>query len=421
MTAANFKELVTELLTASSTLTDFTNITVQLQQENVKFSATFTSESYESILNLEQWAWKILSQGYEHYATNSQYEQLFHTLTLFNKNLIFNCDSIEVTQKALLLFPESTKSAQQILEQVKTSTDENHVYITIVGLWFDNISYFLHDNPQFGTSTDIIDIANYFANHFFITNEYRLYLIQFQQFENFQLNFSMKQQFYLKTCSFFLSSYFSAASQDNFGYTCDQMFEHIGEHYLQIIQNHTQYIDTWNEHTLACCSHLIGLICACCWWNGEKILEVKKLFSAEQIACNHAEALIRIINYKPLYQRITIQRANDETILMDATLFLFNIIVQTQNINWYFRSIIQLADILLTLAETIICDKICLLAYGILSEVLTDEQMKDLKIIDSIRGYYFDTLEQGWHHSSKKYKQIPVAYLLRGNCIFIHM
>ncbi len=78
---------------------------------------------------------------------------------------------------------------------------------------------------------------------------------------------------------------------------------------------------------------------------------------------------------------------------------------------------IQLPDTLLIIAETSVFDKISLCAYGILGEILIDEQLKDLKIVASIEIYFFNMLEQAWRHPSKKCKQISVLYLLRGKSI----
>jgi len=71
----------------------------------------------------------------------------------------------------------------------------------------------------------------------------------------------------------------------------------------------------------------------------------------------------------------------------------------------------------LIVTETSVFDKICLYAYGILGEILTDEQLKDLKIVDSIQRYFYNMLEQAWQHPSKKCEQIPIIYLLRGKSI----
>ena len=61
--------------------------------------------------------------------------------------------------------------------------------------------------------------------------------------------------------------------------------------------------------------------------------------------------------------------------------------------------------------------RISLCAYGILSEILTDEHLKELKITHSLRHFFFNILEQAWHNPTKKYKQIPITYLLRGQFI----
>jgi hypothetical protein len=102
---------------------------------------------------------------------------------------------------------------------------------------------------------------------------------------------------------------------------------------------------------------------------------------------------------------------------LDAILITLVTIVKTQNINWFFRSNTQIQEILLTVAEVSLNDKICLHAYAILTIVLTDEQLKELKIADSMPGFLFNTLEQAWQHPSKKYKHIPIVNLLRGECL----
>jgi hypothetical protein len=330
--------------------------------------------------------------------------------------LIFNYNNIKADNKASLLIPKTTDWIHSIFEQIKKSNDENQTYITIASLWFDNLSYFLHDNPNFNTLHTIIDISHYIGNDFLMTDQFKYYLIQFQQSQGLQPTVTAKQLFYMKTCSFFLSSYFAAKAQ-NFSYTPDQMLEYIGENYLQIIHIYTQNIESWNEYTLAGCTHLVGLIWACYWWGGEKKSEMKILLPTEQMSCDHAQALIRIISYKPFYDRIIAQRSNDETILMDATLYFLIHIIQTLNLNWFFRSMIQLPDTLLIIAKTSVSDKICLCAYGMLCEILTDEQLKELKIVDSMGGYFFNMLQQAWHHPSKTCKQIPVISFLRGELI----
>jgi hypothetical protein len=141
---------------------------------------------------------------------------------------------------------------------------------------------------------------------------------------------------------------------------------------------------------------------------------MKILLPTEQIICDHVQDLIRIIAHKPFYKQTKSVRSNDETTLMDATSMFLIITVQTQNINWLFRSNAAIRDTIISLAESALNDEVCLCAYGILGETLTDDQLKCLKIADNISSYFFTVIEEAWNNSSKMYKQVPIAYFLRG-------
>ncbi|CAF1501402.1 unnamed protein product, partial [Rotaria sp. Silwood1] len=113
-------------------------------------------------------------------------------------------------------------------------------------------------------------------------------------------------------------------------------------------------MESWSDELLICITYLTAFICGRCWWGGEKTTHVKVLFSTEQISCDFVQGLIRIISYQPFYE-----------------------------------------------------------AYAVLSEVLTDEKLKELKVTNSICNFLFDILEQGWYTPLKKYKQMPFINLLR--------
>jgi hypothetical protein len=49
--------------------------------------------------------------------------------------------------------------------------------------------------------------------------------------------------------------------------------------------------------------------------------------------------------------------------------------------------------------------------------VLTDEQMKELKMNDGAAEFSFNMLEKAWSHPSKLYKQIPIMDILEGQCL----
>ncbi|CAF3013392.1 unnamed protein product [Rotaria sp. Silwood2] len=79
-----------------------------------------------------------------------------------------------------------------------------------------------------------------------------------------------------------------------------------------------------------------------------------------------------------------------------------------------FRLNTTIRDTIVCMAEATLNDEIALRGYGILREVLTDDQLKDLKIADdNISNYFFNMLENAWKQSTKKYKYIPIVYLFR--------
>jgi hypothetical protein len=194
------------------------------------------------------------------------------------------------------------------------------------------------------------------------------------------------------------------------------MLLYLSEDYLQIIHAHSFTVASWSEELIGCIAQLIGLVCGCCWWDGVKRTQMKILYPTEQITCDHVQDLARIIGHKPFYKQTKSVRSNDVTILMES-IFLFLILtVRTQNINWLFRSNITIRDAIVSAAEAALNDEVCLCGYVILGKTLPDEDLKDLKIADNISGYFFNVLEEAWHHSSKKYKHVPISYLLRGKC-----
>ncbi|CAF4415026.1 unnamed protein product, partial [Rotaria sp. Silwood2] len=68
----------------------------------------------------------------------------------------------------------------------------------------------------------------------------------------------------------------------------------------------------------------------------------------------------------------------------------------------FFRLHTTIRDTIECVAEATLNDEIALRGYGILGEVLTDDQLKDLKIADdNISNYFFNMLENAWKQSTK--------------------
>jgi hypothetical protein len=359
-------------------------------------------------VKLEHKIWQILSLNSQEWFNQSI--EFFQTLASFNKKIVFNQEHIKDDMKVSLLFPETIDQVNSIFQQIEQSNDDNDRLITIAGLWFDNLAFFLHEYPRLGYLPLIIHINDYFGHHFLLSDQFKSYLIELHQLPSI---FTAKQLFYLKTCPVFLNAFFYTNPR-NCDYTQEEVIKHIGEDYLQMIQVHSCTIELWSKELLSCITHLTGFMRAFLWWNRENGTNLKLLFSTEKILCEYIQAVIRIIDYQPFYPSIMTQWSNDETILMDSILLILMNIVQTQNINWFFLSITQLPGILIKLAEISVYFRIYLCAYGILSEILTDENLKALKFTDPRKNFFFNMLEEAWRDPSKKYKQISIIYFLKG-------
>jgi hypothetical protein len=406
-TAFNISHLSTDILH---------EITLLLQQQTNDSLSSFISQSFQSLIILKSWSWQIFSEDFHQWINQPFYQEFFHTFASFNKRMIYHYDNIALDTKASLLFPETVEQVNSIFEQIEQNHDDNHSFITIVSLWFDNHSYFLHDNPQYVISSIINHIGHYIVRNYVMSKQYKLYLTQLRQPQVSQAIFTPKMLFYIKTCSFYLYAYMGVEIHD-FPYTADEMLQYISDDYLQIIHVHSHTVATWNKELIGCIAQLIGFVCRCFWGDGQKRTQMKILLPTEQITSDHIQDLIRIVGHKPFYKETKSVRSNDETALIDSTFMFLIITVQTQNINWLFRSNTTIRDTIVSAAEAVLNDAVCSCGYAILGEALADEDFKDLKISDNISGYFFNVLEETWHHSSKKYKQIPIPYLLRGKCI----
>jgi hypothetical protein len=258
-------------------------------------------------------------------------------------------------------------------------------------------------------------MGEYIVRNYVMTKQYKLYLTELRQSQLVQEIFSAKMIFYINTCSFYLYSYLGVKVHD-FPYSAEEMLEYISEDYLQMICAHSGTVSLWHEKFIGCIAQLIGLVCRCCWWDGEKKTQIKILYPTEQITCDHIHDLVRIIGHKPFHEQTKSVLSNDTTILMDASCTLLLITVKAQNVSWLFRSNTTIRYAIVSVAEAALNDEVCLLGYTILGETLPDEDLIDLKIADHMSGYFFYVLQAAWHHSSQKFKHVSVIDLLRCKC-----
>ncbi|CAF4343984.1 unnamed protein product, partial [Rotaria sordida] len=169
------------------------------------------------------------------------------------------------------------------------------------------------------------------------------------------------------------------------------------EDYLEIIHIHSHSVESWSKELLSCITQLISLVYGCCWYDREEKTQMKILFPMEKLICDYIKDLMRIMSHKPLYKQTEPNRSNDETILMQSILGILIMLVQTYDINWLFRVNTIIGDTIVSLAEATFNDEVALGGYGVLGEVLTDDQLKDLKIADSITSYFFNMLQNAWN------------------------
>ncbi|UJR26406.1 hypothetical protein I4U23_007738 [Adineta vaga] len=406
----NIEDLVIHL--SSSTLTDdnFDAIINFLQNVDIKSLVEFISNNFNALLILENWAWKILSEDSSQWINQSKYIELLNTLALFNKNFIFNSNEMDSEKKVFLLLPQSKDIITCIFEQLeKCNDDDDDPYFVIISLWLNNFSYFMYEDVQYLMSSIVIDLEYSICYKYIMTEQYKIYLTELQQF-----NFSSKQLFYLQTCSFSVSSYLFCKNQ-KMPFTGEEILRYFSKEYLDLIQQYSFTVQSWSPKLLSCITQIINFIRACCWWSGDdKEKCIKIILPTKDISHTHIQSLIRILNYKPFHQEIQVQRSNDETILIDSIINFLMAISETYDIVCFMRTETKLIEILLPLAETSKYNRISLCAYEILGELLSDEHIKELKITSNLCEYFFYMLENAWNHPAQNFQRTSVAQLLRG-------
>lgn len=410
----DFQRLIDALSTKPFPTKLLPNIIQVLDQQITQSDASFVLQSMEALSILKQWTWQQLSNDYHQWIYQPNYFALFHSLASFNRYLIFHDDEqISNEIKVSLLIPDSIEQINGVLEQIDRNNDENCPFIIIVNYWFDNLSFFIREQPQFDKLPVISHLNEYISHHYLMTNQFQIYLNELVHQQSNQSISSARQLFYMKTCSYSLASYLSANAQQ-FPFTVNQIFEHIGEEYLQMMIVHCQSISAWSEELCSCIVHLSNLVYACYWWGGETLQEVKILFPTEQILCEFAQVLMQIISYEPFYRDIQPTGENNETILLNASLKLTLFLCSVHKITWFFRANPTFTETIMIIAENSVYDEICLCAYAVLGEVLTDEQLKELQVTDDLSAVFLNILTQSWQHPLKKYRHISVLDLLQG-------
>ncbi|CAF2913405.1 unnamed protein product, partial [Rotaria sp. Silwood2] len=405
----DLEQLVLTLLDASWSSNTITKLTDIFEKQTSQTIPSFVSVSLKSLLTIEQWAWQMLSKDSWQGIDLDNCVKLFHVLHSFNIKLILNNDGIQPDTKISLLIPSNIDWIDGILEQIESSSD---TLLTFASLWFDTLSYLAQQLSEIVYSPTMLHLNNRLSRDFIMTNQYKFYLKQLCEPNPTQSIFTAKQLFYMKTCSFSLNVYLWSKSQ-NFAFTSEEIIKFLSEDYSRMILVHSYTMDSWSNELLSCIAHIIGLICSSCWWGGQKPQHIEFIVPSKDTTYEHIFALIRLVSYHPFHQRISAQLYNNETVLIDASLiFLFGV-VETYDLSCFISSQTNLPATLWLIAQTSSYDRIRACAYGFLAEILSDKQLKELKISDNICEFFFYILEQAWSHPTKKWKKITIPYLLK--------
>ncbi|CAF2509570.1 unnamed protein product [Rotaria sp. Silwood2] len=406
----DIEQLVTALTCSSPSTETLHSIARLLEKQTSDSLSSFVLESLPHLLVIEHWAWKELSNDCRHWGDNHYYVDFLHTLASFNRKLLRSVN-VKASTKAYLLIPDTVDWIDAVFDRIETTAIEDHPLWTIASRWFDALSHLIYDHVQFVELPAIIQVNKRIECNFIMTDQFRLYLTQLHQPNVSQTIFSPKQLFYLKTCSLSIKIYVYSNVQ-YFPYTGGQILAHLSDDYfrLMVVQSHT--VSSWSAELLACIAHLSSLVASCCWWDTNMTSHIKILLPFEQKAYEFVQALIRNIDHTPFNERITVEWSNEDTMLLDSNLLLLLTSLDIENSSCFIRSNTSLFDTLISVAETSPFDRICLCAYGILSRILSDEDLKEMKVANNMCQFFMNILEQAWNDPSQKYKQIPVSNLL---------
>ena len=89
MIERTFEELV-DILSIAPLSNDILGKIIDLiEQQTIETYTSFITESIQSLLALEHWAWQRMSIDFHQWIDQSNYLTLFHTLARFHKNLIY--------------------------------------------------------------------------------------------------------------------------------------------------------------------------------------------------------------------------------------------------------------------------------------------------------------------------------------------
>ncbi|UJR17445.1 hypothetical protein I4U23_004340 [Adineta vaga] len=387
-----------------------TTIASILDEQTFDTIVSFISTYMESLVRLEHWSWQVLSEDFQHWIHEPSYMKLFHALYTFNIKVISIREIISADTKTRLIIPLDSQWIDRILDQIEANNEQ---YFKVISLWFDVLSYLVIEQSDIVYLPLIVNLNQRLSRNFIMTEQYKSYLQELSKPLVSQSILTRKLMFYLKTCSLSLNAYFWSKNQD-FPFTSQEIVQFLGRDYSEMIRVRSENIDSWSYELLSCIARLTGFICSVCWWGGQRSENIEIIIPSTDTTYTHLLAFIRIVSHQSLQRYITSQWHHDENVLIDTSLILLMAAVETQDLTCFIRSKTNFSTAILSIAQTVVYDRMRVGIYGFLAVILTDTQIKELKIADDMCKFSFDVLENAWKHPKKKWKKIPILYLLKG-------
>ena len=404
----DIEQLISVLVVSSSndTLREISQFLVEVRDYDLN---KLICKLFQPLLTLEHWAWEILSRDSRQWNNSEQqYLELFSNLSSFNIKLILGNENV-ATKEAFLL-PTNIHTVDRIFEQIKQRQHENDQLLSIIFLWFDNLSLLTNEHLEIASVSIMIHINERITSDIIMTDQFKTSLNQLQSSSP---TFTTKQLFYTKTCIFSLSGYIRSKPGN---FLCDgkQIMEHLAKDYTHIILIHSQTVTSWSKELLSCIARLIGFIVACQRWIGTNEEILKMFVIPNKTVYDYIESLIAILSYQSFNEKNHHQWSEDESMLVHNIVELFNYLMNFRNILLFFRLQKTLINTLLKL-DHIHNDQLYLLIYCLQFDILSEKQIRQLNITTTINEIFFFYLRQTWKNSSKIYKKLSIEELLEGN------
>ena len=370
---------------------------VLIEEEKVDVQRWIPSV-FRAFVTLENWAWRIL--GDDDRTRLEAFENLLKILAKINRKFIFELTNVEM--KVELLLPSTSEPLDGIFAQLDRCTDDR--FLVLINLWLENVAFLNYKHIELGSLPLIISITEHLTSNFLLTDTFIDYL---RQLQNVSPTISPRHRFFLRICPFFLNNVLPSKPK-SIPLTERQLFEHLHDDLTKVFLVQSQTVGNWSVDLLGCLTQLAGLVAVCSWQKAADVLRI----SPNEIE-EFLRALIEILSRPELHRQVNEENSNDATIFLEFILGIFIYFSSIAECHEFLRSQTKFSDTLLIL-DYVKNERINLISYRIQSEILPEEQIKQLAITKNIDEIFFRYLRRAWAHPLKMHNKIPLEELLRG-------